>query len=51
MPPLRQQSINTMIGRDYPQPIVDHVRERLLALDLYKYSASNQHQDVSQNSE
>jgi len=32
----RQAAINTMIGRDYPQPIVDHSTQRALALNLYK---------------
>jgi len=51
MPPLCQQAINTMIGRGYPQPIVDHATQRLLALDPCKNSATNQHQDISQNNE
>jgi deoxyribodipyrimidine photo-lyase len=36
IPPLRQQSINTVIGQDYPHPIVDHASQRALALSLYK---------------
>ena len=32
----RQDAINTKIGRDYPQPIVDHSTQRELALSLYK---------------
>lgn len=36
IPPLRQQSIDTVIGRDYPQPVVDHASQRALALSLYK---------------
>lgn len=32
----RQASIDTIIGRDYPQPIVDHGTQRELALSLYK---------------
>lgn len=39
MPPLRQTSINTVIGRDYPNPIVDHASQRALALTLYKMSS------------
>ena len=34
----RQSTINTIIGRDYPHPIVDHSMQRLMALDLYKNS-------------
>jgi deoxyribodipyrimidine photo-lyase len=34
----RQSIINTIIGRDYPHPIVDHSMQRLMALDLYKNS-------------
>lgn len=36
IPPLRQQSITVVIGKDYPAPIVDHAAQRALALDLYK---------------
>jgi deoxyribodipyrimidine photo-lyase len=36
IPPLRQQAIGVMIGKDYPAPIVDHATQRALALDLYK---------------
>ncbi len=32
----RQASIDTIIGRNYPQPIVDHGTQRELALSLYK---------------
>lgn len=32
----RQDAINTKIGQDYPQPIVDHGTQRELALNLYK---------------
>jgi deoxyribodipyrimidine photo-lyase len=37
----RQSSINTIISRDYPLPIVDHSIQRALALDLYKNSGTN----------
>lgn len=36
IPPLRQQSIQVIIGKDYPLPIVNHAEQRILALDLYK---------------
>ena len=36
IPPLRQQSIGVIIGKDYPMPIVEHAAQRALALDLYK---------------
>ncbi|MDP3679050.1 MAG: deoxyribodipyrimidine photo-lyase [Methylotenera sp.] len=39
MPPLRQTAINTVVGRDYPQPIVDHASQRALALVLYKVNS------------
>lgn len=42
MPTLRQQLINTIIGLDYPQPVVDHATQRALALSLYKASTSTQ---------
>lgn len=32
----RQDAINTVIGQDYPQPIVNHGTQRELALSLYK---------------
>jgi deoxyribodipyrimidine photo-lyase len=40
MPPSRQQLIDTIIGRDYPPPVVDHATQRLLALSLYKQSSA-----------
>ncbi|MEZ0331423.1 MAG: deoxyribodipyrimidine photo-lyase [Methylophilaceae bacterium] len=36
IPPLRQQTLNIEIGREYPLPIVDHATQRELALTLYK---------------
>jgi deoxyribodipyrimidine photo-lyase len=42
IPPLRQQSINMMIGRDYPHPVVDHATQRAQALSLYKNCSANQ---------
>ena len=39
IPPLRQQSLGIIIGKDYPKPIVDHATQRALALDLYKMSS------------
>jgi deoxyribodipyrimidine photo-lyase len=41
IPPLRQQSIGVIIGKDYPEPVVDHAAQRALALDLYKNKRSN----------
>jgi deoxyribodipyrimidine photo-lyase len=41
IPPLRQQSIGVVIGKDYPEPVVDHALQRVLALDLYKNKQSN----------
>jgi len=35
----RQSAINTIIGHDYPQPIVSHSFQRELALNLYKNSS------------
>lgn len=35
----RQSAINTIIGQNYPLPIVDHAIQRALALSLYKISA------------
>jgi deoxyribodipyrimidine photo-lyase len=41
IPPLRQQSIGVVIGKDYPAPVVDHATQRALALDLYKSKQLN----------
>ncbi len=38
MPPLRQQLIDVVIGKHYPQPVVDHATQRALAIALYKNS-------------
>lgn len=43
MSAVRQSAISTIIGRDYPQPIVDHGQQRTLALDLYKNSTADHH--------
>ena len=40
IPPLQQQSIGMIIGKDYPAPIVEHAAQRALALDLYKSAIS-----------
>ena len=40
IPPLKLQAINIEIGKDYPQPVVDHANQREQALALYK-NASN----------
>ena len=40
MPPLQQQSIGIVIGKNYPAPIVDHATQRALALSLYKNGQS-----------
>lgn len=44
IPPLRQQSIGVVIGKDYPAPIVEHAAQRALALDLYKSCTLNKAQ-------
>ena len=44
IPPLRQQSIGIVIGKDYPKPVVEHAAQRALALDLYKTCTSNKMQ-------
>ncbi len=38
IPPLRQQSMDLIIGRDYPMPVIDHASQRARALELYKSS-------------
>jgi deoxyribodipyrimidine photo-lyase len=36
IPPLKRQSINLTLGKDYPEPVVDHATQRARALALYK---------------
>jgi len=43
--PLRQQSINVIIGKHYPAPLVNHAIQRDLALSLYKSCSSQKLQD------
>lgn len=40
IPPLRQQELGLRIGHDYPIPVVDHTKQRALALELYKKASS-----------
>ena len=40
MPPLRQQSLGLVIGKDYPAPVVEHSVQREKALALYKNASS-----------
>ncbi len=42
MPEMRQTMLGIRIGRDYPQPVVDHATQRALALALYKQQASRE---------
>jgi deoxyribodipyrimidine photo-lyase len=44
IPPLRQQLIGVVIGKDYPAPVVEHAAQRALALDLYKTCTLNKEQ-------
>ncbi len=39
MPPLRQQELGLVIGKDYPMPVVDHAMRREQALALYKQAS------------
>ena len=48
IPPLRQQSIGVVIGKNYPAPIVEHAAQRALALNLYKNVSAN-HAEKSPN--
>ena len=41
IPPLRLQLINLTLGKDYPNPVVDHATQRALALALYKSHTAN----------
>jgi len=36
MTPIEQKSFNCIIGKDYPEPIVDHFRMKELAIGLFK---------------
>ncbi|MGX8882295.1 cryptochrome/photolyase family protein [Methylovorus sp. SPW-M1] len=42
MPPLRQQSLGLVIGKDYPAPVVEHSVQREKALALYKNASATQ---------
>lgn len=42
MPPLRQQSLDLVIGKDYPAPVVEHSVQREKALALYKNASAIQ---------
>jgi deoxyribodipyrimidine photo-lyase len=44
IPPLRQQLIGVVIGKDYPTPVIEHAAQRALALDLYKTCTLNKEQ-------
>ena len=44
IPPLRQQSIDVVIGKNYPAPIVEHAAQRVMALELYKTCTLNKAQ-------
>ncbi|MCB5186670.1 DNA photolyase family protein [Methylobacillus caricis] len=39
IPPLRQQSLDIVVGRDYPHPVVDHATRREQVLALYKQAS------------
>jgi deoxyribodipyrimidine photo-lyase len=41
IPPLRQQSIGVIVGKNYPAPIVDHAVQRAQALHLYQSATHN----------
>ncbi len=36
MPPEVQEAAGCVIGRDYPEPIVDHLAERRRAIEAYR---------------
>jgi len=36
MGPIEQQAAGIRLGSDYPEPLVDHARARIVALELYK---------------
>jgi deoxyribodipyrimidine photo-lyase len=40
MPPDLQQTVGCVIGRDYPEPIVDHAEARRKALARFKLNGS-----------
>jgi deoxyribodipyrimidine photo-lyase len=41
MPPAEQEAYGCVIGRDYPEPIVDHARERERAIARYREARAN----------
>ena len=42
IPQDRQQSIGVLIGQNYPEPLVEHATQRVLALNLYKNCTKQQ---------
>jgi deoxyribodipyrimidine photo-lyase len=40
MPPAEQEAFGCVIGRDYPEPIVDHLEERRRAIAAYREAVS-----------
>jgi deoxyribodipyrimidine photo-lyase len=42
IPPLRQQSLGLIIGKDYPAPVVEHSVQREKALALYKNASQSE---------
>jgi len=40
IPPLRQQALGLVIGKDYPAPVVDHAMRREQVLSLYRQASS-----------
>jgi deoxyribodipyrimidine photo-lyase len=46
IPPLRQQSIGMVIGKDYPAPVVEHATQRARVLALYKNCLPNKNTEM-----
>ncbi|WP_020166664.1 MULTISPECIES: cryptochrome/photolyase family protein [Methylotenera] len=51
IPPLRQQSMGVIIGKNYPLPVVNHTKQRALALSLYKSCSLNKNESDGINDE
>ena len=51
IPPIRQQLIGVLIGKDYPMPVVNHAVQRELALSMYKKTQGEYREDSETNKE
>ncbi|MGK2931926.1 MAG: FAD-binding domain-containing protein, partial [Solirubrobacterales bacterium] len=49
MTEIDQATSNCQIGKDYPEPVVDHAEERLFAIERYRAAADENQDETSSN--